>query len=89
MYVYCTSKQRQNSIGHNTEILYLGTSVQEAEKAVGDWDQYYVEEKDFPTNFQQLYSAIPKEQVNWEMIQFYFDGAYWVSIVVFELKLEE
>lgn len=83
MYVYCTSGNLSSSV---PQIMYLGASVNEAEKAVKDFERYYREEKDFPRNFLDTYSAIPKSLINWEMIQWYAADGLWVSIVVFELK---
>jgi hypothetical protein len=66
-------------------MLYLGTSVSEAEQAVGDFDKYAVGESRFPQNFPNAYSAIPATMER-ELIQFFTVDGWWYSIVMFDLN---
>lgn len=88
MYVYCTSKNFGPESNIPPKVLYLGTSVKAAEEAVGDFEKYYREEPEFPRRFPESYSAIPRDVVHWEMIQYYSADGWWVSIVIFELKAD-
>ncbi len=80
MKVFCTS---MNS-GPLT-IVYLGTSIEEATKAVGVFAKYKINETEFPTKCVQNYSAIPKLKVDWKLLQYYMADGWWYSIVSFDL----
>lgn len=87
MLVYCTSKNTGPSWSIDpTHMLYLGTSFEEAEKAVGDFVQYRKEEKIFYhlNRIPELYSALPKN-IEWRMVRWYTADGYWYSIVQFYL----
>lgn len=85
MRVYCTSRNTGPSWSSDpVHMVYLGTSVKEAEEAVGDFSKYQKEE--FPnTQTMKSYCALPRH-IEFEMIQFYMADGWWYSIVMFELN---
>lgn len=87
MIVYCTSRNNYRFDESDTvDMVYLGTSVGDAEKAVGKFLNYIVGVGRFPANnFRDAYCALPPE-IPREMIQFYMSGGQWYSIVMFDLK---
>lgn len=64
----------------------MGTSITDAEKAVGEFSIYQRDQDHFPKNYPDRYSAIPRDVVDWEIIQFYLCGNRWCSIIMFDLK---
>lgn len=88
MIVYCVTKNTGPSWQSDPlHLVYLGTSIEDAEKSVGDFTKYQQPESKFPVNFLEVYSVIPKI-LNWELIQYYAADGWWYSIVMFELKEE-
>lgn len=86
MHLYCTSKNRGPSWNSDSvQMLYLGTSIEKAEKAVGKFSQYAKEEKDFPKNYPESYSALPRDTKR-EMIQYYMADGWWYSIEMMDWK---
>ena len=87
MRVYATTKNSGPTYGRDPlTLVYIGTSVEEAEKAVGDFVKYQKPEEKFPTNYLHIYSAIPRDVVKWDLIQYYMADGWWYSIVMFELE---
>lgn len=85
MRVYCTSKNAGPERSGPDSVLYLGTSVKEAEAAVGEFTRY---QNSLPAQDRiRYYSALPRE-IDWEMIQFFMADGWWYSIVMFELEEE-
>lgn len=82
MKVYCTTKNDP------LKLVYLGTSVAEAEAAVGDFSKYQKPKEKFPVNFLDTYSVVPTI-LNWELIQYFAADGWWYSIVMFDLSDEE
>lgn len=82
-WIYCTSKNLGPESDSSSIMLYLGPSVEEAEKAVGSFTKYQKEEKDFPTNYLDIYSAIPRNMER-ELIQYFTADGWWYSIVRFK-----
>ncbi len=77
MYIYVTSTN--NLMGqptHTARMLYLGTNVRYAEKAVGEYENY--QQENMP-NQPLIYSALPHDTKR-EIIQFYQCGEWWYSI---------
>jgi len=88
MWVYCTSKNKGPSWNDDpVRMMYVGTSVKDAEAAVGDFSKYQKDEKDFPKNYPELYSALPLDFER-EMIQFYMADGWWYSIERFQFKTD-
>lgn len=88
MKIYCTSRNRGPSWNaESVRIAYLGTSVKEAEKAVGNFEPFQKDEDHFPKNYPDRYSAIPRDIIDWDLIQFYMCGGRWCSIVMFDLEV--
>lgn len=86
MRVYCTSKNRGPSWAEDPiTMLYLGTSMHEAEQAVGDFKKYKKSKDKFPINYPNSYSAIPATMER-EMIQYFMADGWWFSIVMFDLE---
>lgn len=87
MRVYCTSMNNgpDYSSASKVTMLYLGTTLHEAEEAVGDFKKYIQSEADFPKNFSNSYSAIPAT-MDREMVKFYSADGWWRSIVMFDLN---
>lgn len=66
-------------------MVYLGTSVGDAERAVR-LINYEKSEEHFPSvEMRKAYSALPRS-VEREMIQFYMNGGLWYSIETFEIE---
>lgn len=86
MLIYATSRNTGPSYQADPiRLLYLGTSVEEAEKAVGEFVRYQRPKDDFPKSFKHIYSALP-DSIDWEMIQWFMADGWWYSIVMFELE---
>lgn len=86
MRIYCVSKNTGPSYQSDpVRIVYLGTSISEAEEAVGNMSKYQREPSQFPTNYPELYTGLPKN-IEYEMIQYYAADGWWVSIVMFTLE---
>lgn len=87
MIVYCVTKNTGPTwTGPDPlHMVYLGTSIQEAEESVGYFSQYQRDEPRWPVNFREIYTVIPKA-LEPEMIQYYMADGWWYSIVMFELK---
>ena len=84
MKIYATSKNTGPSWSNDpVHLLYLGTSIKEAEKAVGEFAKYEIDETDFPTRF--IYSALPRSVIH-QIARFYTADGYWFSIAEFELE---
>jgi hypothetical protein len=66
-------------------MLYLGTSIEEAQNAIGDFSKYEQEEKDFPKKFLDIYSALPRK-IEREIVQYFSADGWWYSIVAFNLE---
>lgn len=86
-WIYATSKNTGPTWTGSDPVtlVYLGTSVEEAEVAVGNFTRYAKTEDKFPVNFLHIYSAIPRNYVEWELIQYYMADGWWYSIVRFQL----
>lgn len=83
-YIYCTSKNSGPTWGKDPLLmLYLGTSVKDAEEAVGDFSRYQVEEDRFPRD-PNYYTAL-SYNLEKEIIQFYMADGWWYSIFRFKL----
>ncbi len=66
-------------------MLYLGTSLIEAEKAVHETFLKYQQPFGIlPVSYLDSYSAVPIS-LNWEIIQYYCFGGSFYSIVMFDL----
>jgi hypothetical protein len=86
MLVYCTSKNTGPSYQSDpVHMLYLGTSIKEAEAAVGDFVKYQKDETGFPVNYPEHYSAIPRKMER-EMLQFFMADGWWYSIVMINIE---
>lgn len=85
MIIYATSKNTGPSYTSDPiRLVYLGTSVKEAEEAVGNFDRYAKEAKDFPST-KGWYSALP-QGLDREMIQYFAADGWWYSIEMIEFK---
>ena len=82
MKVYCTSKNTvPNWTGSDPIYLkYLGTSLEDAVAAVGDFVKYEKEKDQFPTEFKHIYSVLDK------VVEYYMADGWWYSVVVFNLE---
>lgn len=89
MKVYCTSKNSGPTwTGIDPVYLkYLGTSLDEAIVAVGDFVRYERQKDEFPTQSQYLniYTALPRE-MSFILIKYFSADGWWYSIVEFELE---
>ena len=90
MLIYAVSKNTGPSMSSPdpVHLLYLGTSVREAEDVVGDFQKYAKLEREggFPTVVSRhIYSALPRG-LDREMIQFFMADGWWYSIEMFELE---
>lgn len=94
MILYCTSR---NTNPYSTlssdclRVVYLGTSLEEAEKLVGDFRKYEIESNSsmhWPTKqrFVDTYTALPSV-IPVEYLKFYSADGYWYSIVKFEFEV--
>lgn len=86
MWIYVTSKNTgpSMSLPDPTHLLYLGTSVKDAEEAVGDFQKYAKHPTEFPKSFPESYSALPRKMKR-EMIQYFMADGWWYSIERFEV----
>lgn len=91
MYAYCTSKNNgPESSSAPPTVLYLGTSLDDAEKSVTkEFRRYKKTSENFPTRFPEAHSALPKASTDWEMVEYYAADGWWISIVRFELTPTE
>ena len=85
--VYCTSRNTGPSYNSDPiHMLYLGTSIEEAEKAVGDFSKYQRPESRWPSpGSRSIYTALPNVMKK-ELIQYYMADGWWYSIFMFNLK---
>lgn len=76
MEIYVTSKNSGPS-WHSDPVflIYIGTSLEEAVDAVGDFKRY--ERDPFPT--KSFYSALPKD-IEREMVHYYAADGWWYSV---------
>ena len=63
-------------------LVYLGTSLDDAQEAVGDFRKYRREV--FPERSPEIYSAIPRA-IEREWVDYYMADGWWYSIVSFDL----
>ena len=81
MDVYCTSSNTGPSyFSDHIHMRYLGTSLEDAISAVGDFQRY---EKEIQST-RHLYSALPIS-MTWEPVKYYMADGWWYTIVKFEL----
>jgi len=88
MIIYAVSRNDWAPRNDIVLLVYLGTSVKNAEESVGNSLRYAKIEREggFPTIVsRKLYSALPQE-IDREMIQFFMHGGQWHSIEMFELE---
>lgn len=84
MIVYAVSKNTGPSWQSDpVHLVYLGTSVKEAEEAVGNFQKYAKTE--FPKTYPEAYSALPRT-LEREMIQYFVADGWWYSIEMFKLE---
>lgn len=88
MRVYCTSKNTGPSY-HSDPIhmVYLGTSVDKAIRAVGKFSKYEKNQSQYPREFMKSFTALPLA-VDSVLIKYYMADGWWYSIVVFDLEPE-
>lgn len=86
MIVYATSKNSGPTWAGSDPVtlVYLGTSLEDAKKAVGDFAKYHRDK--FIPAFSVSYSAIPRSVVDREIIEYYMADGWWYTIVKFELN---
>ena len=92
MKVYITTKNTGPSWNSDPlHMLYLGTSLEAAVDAVGDFVKYEVAENDWDHwigGFPYLYTILPRITIfDWKFTKFYFADGWWYSIVEFELEV--
>jgi hypothetical protein len=92
MDIYCTSKNYGPSLGLPDQVamVYLGTSREEAYKAVGDFLRYELtrtetDRKGITTYVAQFYTALPRDIVP-EFVAYFMTDVWWYTIVKFELN---
>ncbi len=84
-WMFATSKNTGPSWGSDPVYLeYLGKDINEAEKVVGDFSRYQKDEKDFPKEFPDIYTALPRG-MNFEMMRWYMADGWWYAIHRFKL----
>lgn len=91
MIVYATTKNTGPSWNSDPlHLLYLGTSVKEAEEAVPEnFQRYQKEEKDWPTPpLRKLACALPRD-IDHELVQYYMADGWFYTIVMFKLEEPE
>lgn len=86
MKLYCVTA---NS-GPSTQIealfmRYLGSSLDEAEATVGNMSKYPKDSTEFPTQYPELYTILPRG-MDFEFVRYYAADGWWVSIVMFTLE---
>lgn len=87
MQIYCVSKNTGPTWSgpDPVHMVYLGTSIKEAEEAVGTFTQYQKEKDRWPVNYLDIYTALPRG-MEFEMIQYFMADGWWYSIVMFTLE---
>jgi hypothetical protein len=88
MEVFATSKNKGPTWSglDPTTLVYLGTSFDEAELAVGGFSKYERDGAEWPwVESEKIYAGLPRE-IDWEMVKWYMADGWWYSIVMFELK---
>jgi hypothetical protein len=87
MIVYCTSKNSGPSWQSDpVTMVYLGTSIVEALKAVGRFARYQKSEDNFPAKEHiYLYSSLPRD-IEFKLVNYYMADGWWYSVVSFELN---
>lgn len=86
MDVYFTSKNTGPSWGSDPKhLVYVGTSLDEAMAAVGDFARY---EKPWPLNtmYPDIYSALPSDTER-EMIKYYMADGWWYTVVMVKFEV--
>ncbi len=85
MRVYVTSKNSGPTWSGPDPVtmLYLGTDINKAEEAVGNFTKYWKEEH--PKQYKEIYTALP-QGMEFEMIQFYMADGWWYSIVATDIE---
>ena len=85
MRVYCTSKNTGPSWQLDpVYMVYLGTSLDSAVMAVGDFVRYEKGQEELP-KYLKPYTALP-ENISFVFIKYYMADGWWYSIVEFELE---
>lgn len=83
MKVYCTSKNSGPESG-TIHMVYLGTSVDKATEAVGNFVKYRTDTSLFPKEFLHSYTALPRD-IKFTLLQYYPADGWWYSVVLFDL----
>lgn len=81
MEIYVTSKNDgPTMVAERTYVRYIGISLDEAIKAVGEFVKYQHDEKIGEKRYANLYTAAPDE-ASPEFVHFYEADGWWYSIV--------
>lgn len=87
MIVYATSNSGLDGSKRTASLHYIGTSINEAEKAVGNLSDFQQDDDHFPNQqTRKHYSALPTDMER-EMIQFYICDGWWSSIEMFQMDV--
>lgn len=86
MLLYFTSKNSGPSWADEKKtLLYVGTSLDEAKEAVGDFRRY---QQDVASarqfRFPYLYTAVP-DKMKFKFVEFYHADGWWCSVVSIEI----